>query len=466
MASPSKNSKKKKKAPLPGRRPLPGVPMKAQRAVAALGRRVLLRYARGGRKGLAMGANPPVTILLSSAWGMGGTIRAAINLAGYLAPRHEVEILSVIRRRDTSFFGDFPPGIKVTALDDERAHARRGPAERVLRPLLRRLPSLLMHPGDRNAPFNSLWSDVQMVRQLRGRTGVLVGTRPGLNYIAARMTLPTLATIGLEQMHLHHHTKRLKEAMKRDYGSLDVLVVLTETDIRNYTKLLKKRAPRLVAIPNTVRPLGGAAPDLGAKQIFAAGRLVAQKGFDMLIPAFAQVTGAHPDWRLRICGHGKLQGKLEGLVDKHGLSDVVSLDPATSDIGADMAKASIFALSSRFEGFPLILLEAMSKGMSVVAFDCPTGPADIIDDRRNGILVPPKDVDAFAAGLRTLIEDEDLRRRCGAAAVTTAQLHTIEAIGPRWDALLAELVAGRRDDGPAGAAQSPAVPAGTASAGR
>jgi len=418
--------------------------MGPQRAVAGIARRALLRYARGGRKGLRLEADPPVTILLSSAWGMGGTIRAAINLAGYLAPRHEVEILSVIRRRDTSFFGEFPPGITVTALDDERPGAPRGTAERMLRPLLRRLPSLLMHPADRNAPFNSLWSDINMVRQLRGRTGILIGTRPGLNYIAARMTLPTLATVGLEQMHLHHHVPRLKQAMRREYGAFDAFVVLTETDIGNYTKHLGKRAPRLVVIPNTVRPLGGDAPDLAAKHVFAAGRLVPQKGFDMLIPAWAQVAADHPDWRLRICGYGKHQARYEGLIATHGLEDVVSLEPATSDIGADMAKASIFALSSRFEGFPLILLEAMSKGMSVVAFDCPTGPADIIDHGRNGVLVPPKDIDAFARGLRTLIEDEDLRRRCGAAAVDTARLHTIEAIGPRWDELLAELVATRR----------------------
>ena len=109
-----------------------------------------------------------------------------------------------------------------------------------------------------------------------------------------------------------------------------------------------------------------------------------------------------------------------------------------------MAQASIFVLSSRFEGFPLILLEAMSKGMSVVSFDCPTGPSDIVDDHRNGILVPAKDIDGLARGIDEMIGDEELRRRTAAAAVETAQQYTMEAIGPQWIALFEELNRTRR----------------------
>jgi glycosyltransferase involved in cell wall biosynthesis len=137
-----------------------------------------------------------------------------------------------------------------------------------------------------------------------------------------------------------------------------------------------------------------------------------------------------------------------------------------------MANASIFALSSRFEGFPLILLEAMSKGMAVVSFDCPTGPGEIIDDHRDGLLVPPRNVEAFAAGLRELIEDEGLRRRCGAAAVATARGYTIDVVGARWDALLDRLWrerAGGRSAGdgrPPTPALAPQTPAARPAAGR
>ena len=112
----------------------------------------------------------------------------------------------------------------------------------------------------------------------------------------------------------------------------------------------------------------------------------------------------------------------------------MTIEGPAEDIGADMAEASVFVLSSRFEGFPLILLEAMSKGMGIVSFDCPTGPADIVDDHRNGLLVPHEDVEGLSRAIRELVEDEELRRRTAAAAIETAQQYTIEEIGPQWEA--------------------------------
>ena len=104
-----------------------------------------------------------------------------------------------------------------------------------------------------------------------------------------------------------------------------------------------------------------------------------------------------------------------------------------------MGSSSIFVMSSRFEGFPLILIEAMSKAMAVVSFDCPTGPADVIDSGKNGLLVEFKNVDALADAITRFIEDEDLRRQCGPAAAETAKRYRIEEIGPMWEELFAEL---------------------------
>jgi glycosyltransferase involved in cell wall biosynthesis len=383
---------------------------------------------------------------------MGGTIRSVHNLAGYLAKTHDVEIISLIRRREEPFF-EFPAGVRVTALDDRRPGAAVGRLHFVRR-ILKERSSALMHPADLAAAGTSLWTDVMLVRNLRRRSGFLIGTRPGLNLIAADLSPPGLITIGEEQMHLYAHSQPLRKAMKRLYPKLDALAVLTERDLREYDKLLSGQV-RLARIPNTAREMPGPKADLGARTVLAAGRLTRQKGFDLLIEAFGRVAAAHPDWRLRICGGGHLREDLRSQTAEQGLADVVEL-AGPRDLPDEMAKASIFVLSSRFEGFPLVLLEAMSKGMAVVSFDCPTGPADVIDDHRNGILVPAGDVEELTNGILELIRDEELRQRCGAAAVETAKSYTIDAVGPRWDALLDSLAEARSPTGLAHEAAKPA----------
>ena len=237
-------------------------------------------------------------------------------------------------------------------------------------------------------------------------------------------------------MNLHKHNGALRKSMRKLYPQLDAFVVLTEQDREHYGRVLKGKAPPLHVIPNTVRPLPGAKADLAAKTVYAAGRFRYQKGFELLIPAWEATAKAHPDWTLRLRGRGHLETRYRGLIETHGLEDSVVIEGPAEDIGSDMADSAVFVLSSRFEGFPLILLEAMSKGMGIVSFDCPTGPADIVDDHRNGLLVPHEDVEGLSRAIREIVEDEELRRRMAAEAVGTAEQYTIEAIGPRWVELL------------------------------
>jgi glycosyltransferase involved in cell wall biosynthesis len=403
-----------------------------KRQVSRVVRAALRRYARARpRKGDA-GSIDRVTILLGSAWGMGGTIRASLNLAGHLAQTREVEILSLVRSRKTRFF-EFPPGVEVTALDDQRSGATpRG--LRLLRRVLRSRSSVLIHRTDRLFPASSLWTDVRLVRELRRRSGFLIGTRPGWNLAAADLSPPGLITIGQEHMHLGKHRESLRHSIAESYPHLDALVTLTDRDLGDYAELLQ--GVHLASIPNSSREMGGQKARLDEKTVLAAGRLRRQKGFDRLIRAFGPVAAAHPDWRLRICGRGRLREDLQRLIEEEGLSDVVTLAKRSKHLEREMERASLFVLSSRFEGFPLILLEAMSKGLPVVSFDCPTGPGEVIENRRSGILVPDGDVAALAAAMREVIEDSALRRRLAAAAVERAHDYSMEAIGPQWDALL------------------------------
>lgn len=403
------------------------------RAVARAIRALLVRHVRAEPRRSGDGEPPRVTILTVSGWGKGGTTRAILNLAGYLRDRHEVELIGLWRTRDEPFF-EHPDGVPVHAMDDLRpGHRARG-----LKGLLNRIPSVLVHPADHWATSFSLLTDIRLVRRLRRRTGILITTRPSLNLIAAILRPPGLALVGCEQMHLEAHDPQLRQEMRRLYPLLDRFVVLTEGALRDYDAHLEGRV-RLARIPNSARELGAPA-DLDAKVVLAAGRLNVQKGFDWLVDAWAIVEAGHPDWTLRICGDGEERAALEAQVARHEL-DRVELPGACSDMGAEMSRASIFALSSRFEGFPLVLCEAMSKGMAPVSFDCPTGPAEMIEDGTSGLIVPLGDVEAFAAALARMIEDEDLRRRCGTAAARTGRSFKMDVIGPMWDELFRDLPA-------------------------
>jgi glycosyltransferase involved in cell wall biosynthesis len=400
------------------------------RGVAAVLRRILVRYARARPRAAAEGP-PKVFILMVSGWGKGGTTRTMLNVAEYLSNKHEVEIISLWRMRDKPVF-EHPEGVPVTALDDLRPSHRARGAKR----LLAALPSALVEPGDRWSGAFSLLSDIRLVRRLRRQRGILITTRPALNLMAALLDPPGLTLIGSDHMNLGLYKKSIKRMMWRRYSRLDALVVLTEGTLRGYEEHLDG-ATKLRLIPNSARDLGEPA-DLASKQVLAAGRLTKQKGFDMLIPAWAKVAAKHRDWRLRVCGEGQLRKQLEEVVSEHGVGDSVSLAGAC-DMNEAMGSSSIFVMSSRFEGFPLILIEAMSKAMAVVSFDCPTGPADIIENGENGLLVEFKNIDALADAINCFIEDEDLRRRCGPAAAETAKRYRIEEVGPMWDELFAEL---------------------------
>lgn len=374
------------------------------------------------------GARPgggTVRFVLAHAWAMGGTVRTTLTVAGYLAPRRDVEVVSLLRRRDEPFF-PFAPGLRVRALHDRR---REG--------LLSRLPSLLVHPEDYAYPWCTLQTDVALLRWLRTlRAGdVIVTTRPAFNLLAARLAPRGVIAVGQEHMHFASHRPRLAADIRRHYPRLDALTVLTTDDERDYGALLE----RVVRIPNPLPDAPAALADQTTTTVLAAGRLNTQKGFDLLIAAFAKVPA--PGWRLVIYGSGPEHDRLEAQIADLGAGDRVELRPRTPRLPEAMAAASVFALSSRFEGFGMVLVEAMSHGLAVVSFDCPHGPRDIVTSGADGILVPAEDVDAMAAALVDLIGDPERRKALATEAQRRSRDFDIATIGPEIDGLLASLQA-------------------------
>lgn len=414
------------------------------RAVSAAGRVRLLP-----RRKPAPAERPKIQIVLMHAFGVGGTIRTVLNLAGYLAEHHEVEVISVIRAREHPGLR-FPPGVEVTTLDDRRASVERKGLRGWLYRLLSNSQSVLMHSEDYGFATSSLWTDLMLARKIRSlRSGILITTRPGFNLIAARFAPPAIVTVGQEHNHFHAHRPALAAEIRREYSKLDALAVLTPGDLRDYGELLSSAPTRVVGIANAFPPdFEGGMAALDSKIVVSAGRLSWGKGYDRMIPAFAPVARRHPDWTLRIYGSGVKRRRLGRLILEHDLYNNVFLMGKSGRIGEELSKGSVFALSSRREGFPMVIVEAMSKGLPIVTFDCPTGPRETVSDGRDGILVPDDDIEAFSNALLELVEDEDKRRRFGAAALVEAQNWSMDAIGREWDALFEELVAREALAGP------------------
>lgn len=378
-----------------------------------------------------------IRYLLLHAYGMGGTIRTVFNQASAMAAAgHDVEIVSVVRRRTKPQF-PLDPRVRISTLVDQRDGY--GP-DSLFRRIRRKLRGRVVPSDEFAARYFTERVEratIDAVASLDG--GILVTTRPALNIIGARFAPRHVVHVAQEHMNLATHKPDTKQQIIKYYPRCDAVVVLTNTDREEYRKVLP--GTRIERIPNAT-PLAGRKPcDPDSKIVIAAGRLYKQKGFDLLIPAFAQVVAAHPDWRLRIFGTGPRQQRLQEQIDELGLTEHVKLMGRSDTFDEELAKSSMFVLSSRFEGLPMVMIEAMAHALPVVSFDCPTGPADVITHEKDGLLVPPRDIDALAQAMIRAIEDPDLRKRLGAAARETVRAYTPEVVMPQWESLFADLLA-------------------------
>lgn len=201
---------------------------------------------------------------------------------------------------------------------------------------------------------------------------------------------------------------------------------------------------RAAVIPNPVLPVKGRADTGpgGPRVLVAAGRLVDQKRFDLLIDAYARIAGRHPDWRLVLYGEGPNRADLERRVREAGLGDAVSLPGWTDDLKGDMLRGGLFVLSSEYEGFGNVVAEALAAGLPVVSFDCLSGPGDIVRHGVDGLLVPPLDVAALAEALDRVMSDDALRRSMGERAPEVVERFSLEHTLELWERCFEQAIDG------------------------
>lgn len=217
----------------------------------------------------------------------------------------------------------------------------------------------------------------------------------------------------------------------------DKFVVLTHED-QSYWGAL----PNLEVIPNAAMHLTDHFSDGSARRVIAVGRLDYQKGFDRLIRAWnlVQRSSRFADWRLDIFGQGEWHDMLQGMIDERGLAATMHLCRPTTQIGDEYARSSLLAMSSHYEGFPMVMIEAMASALPVVSFDYKCGPKDIIRPGENGLLVRDGDEEGLAQALMTLMEDDALRKRMSQRAREVVKEYSEEAVMARWMRLFTSIV--------------------------
>lgn len=216
----------------------------------------------------------------------------------------------------------------------------------------------------------------------------------------------------------------------------DRFVVLTQEDKGYWGDI-----PNITVIPNAAMHVAEKYADVSAKRVIAVGRLDYQKGFDRLIKAWKLIllSGRFNEWRLDIFGQGEWKDMLNRMIHEGDIADTASIHNPTKEIGNEYAKSSMLVMSSNYEGFPMVMIEAMACGLPVVSYDFKCGPKDIIDEGSNGLLVREGDIDGLASAMMKLMSDEQLRQRMSENAKKVVETYSEENVMRQWLDLFASL---------------------------
>lgn len=365
-------------------------------------------------------------VLVISSLGGGGAERVMALLANeWVARGNEVTLITLASDRRDSYPLD--PAVRRIALDVA---------------------------GKSHHVFAAIGNNFMRIRALRR---AIVASQPDavISFVAESNVRVLIATAGLRVPVIvsersavnRHQVHRVQRTLRRwCYPRARAIVAQTRRGAADLEALVRREV-EVIANPVSIesRPDDAHYADVaGGHTLLAVGRLSPEKGFDLLIDTFAQLAPRHPDWQLVILGEGSQRAELERKVAECKLGGRVSMPGFDAHVRAAMRRADLFVLSSRYEGFPNALLEAMTEGLACVSFDCEAGPRELIEHRSNGWLVPAGNADALAAALAALMGDANLRARLGARAREVRNLYSLPAVVEQWNKLLAQAMAPAR----------------------
>ncbi len=294
-------------------------------------------------------------------------------------------------------------------------------------------------------PLQAIWHNLSRIGKLRDairqtQADVVISFTDKTNILTLlatkRLHIPTVVAerVDPRRYPLGWIWERLR---RQTYPRASALVVQTEAAKNYFRGMLAEK--NVHVIPNFVDrvdlpPLKRDSKD--GQKLIAVGRLLPQKGFDLLIEAFSRIAHQHPHWSLEIVGEGPDRAQLEQLSREKGLDRRVSFVGWVQTPMERLQQADAFVLSSRYEGFPNALLEAMACGLPVISFACDSGPAEIIRNGVDGLLVPAEDIEQLAAAMSRMMSDDTLRARLASKAIEVSDRFSRDLYFQRWETLL------------------------------
>jgi glycosyltransferase involved in cell wall biosynthesis len=380
-----------------------------------------------GRPVAGPGEKPRRLALVISALDDGGAQRVLVLLANHWRARGAEVTVITLASAETDVFR-LAPGVRRVAL------GLRGRPRHLLEGALnnrRRLKALR-----------------RALREARPEAVISFVTETNLLALGAGLGLGVPVIVSERSDPRRQPLGAIRRGLRRMLYPRAAAVVVQTERVARWARESLPRA-RVTVIPNPAVRHEGARPGdrpprdgaagpgpAGGRLVVGMGRLSREKGFDVLMRAFARCAATRPDWSLLIAGEGEERAHLVDLRGRLGLAARVRLPGRVADPGGLLRRADLFVLPSRHEGFPNALLEAMACGLPVVAFDCPSGPAEIVRPGQDGLLVPACDEEALAAAMRRLMDDEAERRRLGARAVEVLERFGLDRVMAAWETVV------------------------------
>ena len=381
---------------------------------------------------MSMRKSMKILYQIHSTYNPGGMERVLLNKVKYFVEKKgwEVVVVTTDQHGRPSFY-PFPDSVRMIDLDINYSDDNG-------KPFLKKLAGYFRRRQEHKTRLEDLLK--------KERPDVVDCFYPGECSFVPSLKDGSRKVMELHQSKLFHHqynrsglmglADKVRAGMdERLVRRFDRFVVLTEEDRQMWGEM-----PGIRVIPNAANFIAEKYSDCSAKRVIAVGRLDYQKSFDRLIQVWEKVHQQMPDWRLDIFGQGEWKEMLQNMIDERGLNGTVKLNGPTKNIGQEYSESSMIVMSSHYEGFPMVMIEAMACGLPAVSFDFKCGPRDIIKEGENGLVVKDGDIDGLAKAMMTLMRDDELRRKMGENAKRVVETFSEAKVMDKWVRLYEETI--------------------------